>query len=226
MDNPANHLYHNQAPSVFLFNQIALLCVDLQYHDAAVGYGLMKGVQRDDPRFIYYFDRLEHLVLPNVKRMQAAFRRQNQEVIHVRIEALTKDGRDRSTAHKRIDCLVAKGSKEAEFLPEVAPQGDEIMISKTSSGVFNSTNIEYVLKNLGITQLVVVGVLTNECIETTVRDASDRGFITIVASDATAAFSEQLQEASLTNLHGTYTTVATTDAIIDKLVPVDEKNYA
>ena len=56
--------------------------------------------------------------------------------------------RDRSLEHKRLGLFAPPGSKLAEFIPAVAPQGDEIVIEKTASGVFISTNIEYILRNL------------------------------------------------------------------------------
>ena len=132
---------------------IALLCIDLQYLDAARGYGVF--TNETDPKvpsqsYDYYFDMLEATVLPNVNRLQELFRNHNLEVIHVRIQSLTQDGRDRSMAHKRLDLHAAPGSQEAEFLPEVAPHGDEMIINKTSSGVFASSNLYYVLKNLQI----------------------------------------------------------------------------
>ena len=95
-------------------------------------------------------------------------------------------GRDRSKGHKRLEVHAAPGSAEACFLEEVAPVGDEIVINKTASGVFSSTNLNYVLNNLGISSVYVVGVYTNECVETTVRDACDLGYlVTMVAGQFT-----------------------------------------
>jgi nicotinamidase-related amidase len=73
------------------------------------------------------------------------FRSYGLEVIHTRIQSLTQDGRDRSPGHKRLGLQAAPGSKESEYLPQVAPVGDEIVMNKTASGVFVSTNMEYVL---------------------------------------------------------------------------------
>jgi hypothetical protein len=98
-------------------------------------------------------------------------------VIFTVIESLTPDGRDRSLDHKISRLHFPKGSWEAEVIPELAPVGDEIVIPKTASGIFNATNVEYVLRNLGIEYLVVYGIMTDQCIESTVRDAADRGFL-------------------------------------------------
>lgn len=194
-------------------HRTALLVIDLQYLDAARGHGVFADVERSGvPAEAqgYYFTRLAETVLPNVQRLQGAFRENALEVIHTRIQSLTQDGRDRGPSHKRLGLLAAPGSKEAEFLPEVAPQGDEIVINKTASGVFTSTNMEYVLRNLGITGLFVAGVYTNECVSTSIRDASDLGFYTTLIDDACATVTPQLHEATVRTLRDRYTRVLTT----------------
>ena len=101
--------------------------------------------------------------------------RRGVEVIYTVIENLTRDGRDRSLDYKLSDFFIAKGSREARVLDAIAPGDDEIVIPKTSSSVFNSTNIDYLLRNLGVEDLVVTGFLTDQCIDHTVKDAADRG---------------------------------------------------
>ena len=132
-------------------NHTALLCIDLQYLDAAPGCGVFADVHKSGVPLEaqeYYFNRLDELVLPNVRALQDAFRQGELEVIHTRIQSLTRDGRDRGPSHKRLNLHAAPGTREAEFLEQVAPVGDEIIINKTASGVFTSTNIEYILRNL------------------------------------------------------------------------------
>src|SRR5699024_5659392 len=129
---------------------------------------------------------------------------------------LTQDGRDRSAGHKRLNLLAAPGSKEAEFLPQVAPQGDEIVINKTASGVFSSTNLNYILKNMGISELVVAGVYTNECVETTVRDACDLGYLVTLVEDACTTVTPELHRASIITLRNRYAQIATTEEVLEK----------
>lgn len=201
----------------------ALLCIDLQYLDAARGYGVFADAERSGVPIEaqeYYFDRLEHVVLPNVHRLQNAFRDNRLEVIHTRIQSLTQNGRDRGPGHKRLGLHAAPGSKEAEFLPEVAPRGDEIVIDKTASGVFNSTNIEYILRNLGITGLVVVGVYSNECVSTAIRDACDLGFYVTLVEDACATVTPELQQATITTMKDRYARVLTTQEVISEIKEV------
>lgn len=188
----------------------ALLCIDMQYLDAAEGHGLFAD-QGSSPipleQMRYYFDRLKETVLPNVHNLQNCFRYHGLEVIHVRIQSLTRDGRDRGKGHKRLELHAAPNSSDACFLEEVAPVGDEIVINKTASGVFSSTNIHYVLTNLGISSVYVVGVYTNECVETTVRDACDLGYLVTMVDDCCATVTPELHEASLQTLRDRYARV-------------------
>jgi len=149
--------------------------------------------------------------------LQDGFRANNLEVVHTRIQSLTRDGRDRGPGHKRLDLHAAPGSKEAEFLEQVAPQGDEIIINKTASGVFNATNIEYVLRNLGVTGLFIVGVYSNECVSTAIRDACDLGFYVTLISDATATVTPELQQATLTTMKDRYARVLSTKEALAEL---------
>jgi len=213
--DPLKNVYHesfveNPAHREFLLEgHTALLCIDLQYLDAAPGHGVFKDAEKSGvPHEAqeYYFRRLETLVLPNVRTLQDTFRALGLEVIHTRIQALTRNGRDRGKGHRRLGLHAAPGSREADFLEMVAPDQayDEIVINKTASGVFSSTNLHYVLKNMGIESLFVVGVYTNECVETTVRDACDLGYLVTLIDDACATVTPELQEASLATLRDRY----------------------
>lgn len=195
----------------------ALLCIDLQFLDAARGCGLFAGAEKSGvppAATEYYFERLETQVLPNVRKLQDIFRSKNLEVIHTRIQSLTQDGRDRGPGHKRLGLHAAPGSKDAEFIPIIAPVGDEIIINKTASGVFNSTNLEYVLRNMGITGLFVVGVYSNECVSTAIRDACDLGFHVTLIEDCCATVTPELQNATITTMKDRYARVLTTEQAV------------
>jgi nicotinamidase-related amidase len=204
-------------------HKTALLCIDMQYLDAARGHGVFAGagtMKMPIEAQEYYFEQLESKVLPNVARLQAAFRARQLEVIHTRIQSLTKDGRDRSPGHKRLGLHAPPGSREADFIDSVAPVGDEIIINKTASGVFNSTNLEYVLRNLDIDGLFVVGVYSNECVSTAIRDACDRGFYVTLIADGCATVTPELQNATITTMKDRYARVFTTDDAIAELQEV------
>ena len=167
----------------------------------------------------YLYDRISNLVIPNGRRLIASFRMARIEVIYTVIECLTIDGRDRSLDYKISGLFAAKGSSEAEVIDELAPLDNEIIIPKTSSSLFNSTNFDYVLRNLGIEYLVVMGILTDQCVETTVRDGCDRGYLMTVVEDACAADSNERHEESLIGIRG-YCRRRTTEDLVAEL-PTD-----
>ncbi len=180
----------------------ALLCIDVQYVDAHPDYGLgarAKTLGLHD-KLSYYWSRLDELVLPNMQRVLAAARKAGIEVIHVRVASQTVDGRDSTLRYKALGLKTPRDTKEAQILPEVAPEGDEIVVSKVTSSVFNSTNIDRVLRNMGIKNLIIMGVVTNGCVESSARSAAELDYGTIVVEDATAAMAPQLHEHSFLNM--------------------------
>lgn len=161
---------------------------------------------------------LRDTVLPNLRRLLDAFRAAGGEVIYTVMENLTEDGRDRSLDYKLSNFFIARGSWEAKVLDAVAPVGDEIVLPKTSSGVFNSTNIDYLLRNIGIDTLVVTGFLTDQCVDHTLRDAADRGFYPVCVSDACATHTEERHVNALAAFAG-YCRTLTTQELIGELFP-------
>lgn len=149
----------------------------------------------------------------NIARLLAAFRAARLEVIFTVIENLTEDGRDRSLDYKLSGLSVAKGSWEARMLPGLEPLGDEIVLPKTSSSVFNSTILDYLLRNIGIEDVFVAGFLTDQCVDHAVKDGADRGFYMTCVHDACAAETEARHEAALSCFRGYCRMLATADVL-------------
>ncbi len=190
----------------------ALLVVDLQrgFCDRALAEEL------GFPASEHYWQRLDSTVLPNAAKLVEGARSAGIEVIYTVIEALTRDGRDRSLDHKRSDFLIPRGSPGGHVMPALAPQGDEIVLPKTASGIFNATNIHYLLRNLEIERLAVFGVFTSQCVESAVRDAADRGYLVTMVADACATKSAEQEAASLAVMKG-YARIAETPELLDEM---------
>lgn len=188
----------------------AVLVIDLQkgeYHPEKI---------RGHPENAYLYERIRDVVIPNGQRLIAACRKAGLEIIYTTIECLTRDGRDRSLDYKVSGIFVPRGSWQAEVIDELRPEEDDIVIPKTSSSVFNSTNCEYVLRNLGIEYLVVMGILTDQCVESAVRDGCDRGFLMTLVDDACATHSAHRHREALHGFRG-YCRVRTTGELIEEL---------
>jgi len=182
----------------------ALLFIDVQNHAARRDGGAYTGLAEHefDRRYGYFFATMRDIAVPNMQRLQAACRQASIEVLYTVIESLTQDGRDRSLDYKISGIHVPKSARDARVIDEVAPAQDEIVIPKTSSSVFISTNIDYVLRNLGVRSLILAGILTDQCIDSAVREACDLGYLVTVATDACATHSAERHEWSLRNNRG------------------------
>jgi ureidoacrylate peracid hydrolase len=164
-------------------------------------------------RYDYFFQSLSSTVISNIQKIQAAFREAEMEVMYTVIESLTLDGRDRGLDYKITGFNVPKGSFDAQVIQDIRPEGDEIVIPKTSSSVFNSTNVDYVLRNLNCRHLVLCGVLTDQCVESAVRDACDLNYLVTLVPDACATLTEQRHHSSLQAIKGYCRQVNTMDLI-------------
>lgn len=194
----------------FTAGQTALLLVDMQR------IWLEPGADPADPHRdpdSHFYRRTAQETIPNQIRLLAAARANGVEVLHTIIQSLTEDGRDRSLDHKLTPIHIPPSMEEGLPVAPLAPVGDEIMLPKTSSGVFNSTNIHYLLRNLGIRHLVVAGVLTDQCVDMTVRDAADHGYLVTCVADACATRSQERHDTAL-RAFGGYCWVTDTDTVV------------
>ncbi len=184
----------------------ALLFVDVQNLNARPDGGIYKAQglvpESADEKYKYFFKRLDEIVIPNMQYLQSACRETGIEVLYTVIESLTKDGRDRSLDYKISGFNVPKGSWNAQVLDAIKPLDDEIVFSKTSSSVFISTNIHYILGNLGVKFLIISGMLTDQCISSTVRDACDLGYMVTLIPDACATYTRERHETSISHIGG------------------------
>ncbi|MGY9014621.1 MAG: cysteine hydrolase family protein [Rhodospirillales bacterium] len=193
--------YINDFNSPFLIRpqSSALVVVDLQYATGSLDHGLGK-MLREQGRLEeadYRFSRINNLVLPNTQRLLKAFRDASATVVYVTYGAEREDCSDVPLHIRRIVKATNNidGHKEHEIVSSIAPKSGEIVLNKVTMGAFGSTGIESRLRAMGVTEIVTVGVSTNNCVGMTAMEASDRGFGVVLVSDATGTCDEESQEA-------------------------------
>jgi biuret amidohydrolase len=180
----------------------ALLIIDMQKNGYCEDFGLGKIWLESMPeKARYWFSRLHDTVTPNIRSLLTFFRDNGLRVIFIRVGPFLADGSDmierrrlrEETSRRRLglDHIYYLGSPELQIIDELKPQSGELVIDKNSASAFNSTNIDQILRNLGIESLVITGVATNACVETTARDAADRGYKCILVDDACATIQGQ-----------------------------------
>ena len=199
----------------------ALVPVDLQYASGSREYGLgrLLAEQGRLGEADYRFDRIDELVVPNTYRLMESFRSAGARVIHVTLGCETPDFSDAPPSTKQFFMATRNtvGNREHEIIDRLKPRAGEMVVNKRTQGAFASSGIESVLRAMGIETIVVTGVSTNNCVETTAREASDRGFGVVMVSDATGTCSQEMQDATLKGFARLWGRVASTDEVIGEI---------
>ena len=200
----------------------ALVIIDVQYGCAHPDWGLGRRAKEQGvtDALDYYWDRVQRVLVPNIQLLIATARRIGIEIIHVHVASATADGRDMPGLFKTRN--VSWDSQEAQFLLEVAPHGDELVLSKTTSSAFDSTNIDMMLRNIGIRNLIMTGIETSGCVDSTVRSAAAKGYGMIVVEDACAAKAPQLHDVALLGYTHKFAVVKSTDEVVQLLEALED----
>ena len=219
-------LYYQGAPEpddpVLLPGKTALLVIDVQNtYLERPDPATLAGAELDRYHaWTPFHIRMHDTVIPSIRRLLDRFRAQRLEVIFARIACQTHDGRDRSLSQKKPgwnNLLLPKDEWASQLVPELAPVGDEIVVTKTTDSALTGTNLRLILANIGITHVVCAGIFTDQCVASTVRSLADESFDVIVVEDACAAASEELHRQELTIMNLIYCNVMSTDELLGYL---------
>ena len=173
----------------------ALLMIDIQNT-----YLEPKETPAENARWQPFFDRMRGTVIPNCARLIADARARGVEVIHARIACLKDNGRDRSLSQKKPGfnyLLLPKDRADGQIVAALAPEGDEIVITKTTDRALTGTNLRLILRNMGITDVICAGIFTDQCVSSTVRSLADESFGVLVVEDCCAAGTDDLHRREL-----------------------------
>jgi biuret amidohydrolase len=199
----------------------ALVVVDMQYASGSREHGLGAHLARQGQlgEAAYRFDRIDQLVVPNTQRLLAAWRTAGAPVIYVTLGAREADYSDAPgyLRHFFEVCHNHKGTRENEVVDALKPMPGEPVLLKNTMGAFASTPLAALFDELGVRTAVYVGVSTNNCVDTTAREASDRGYASIIVADATGTCSEAMQQAALDTFRRLSGRVVSTDEAIGEL---------
>jgi biuret amidohydrolase len=119
-----------------------------------------------------------------------------------------------------IGRILIRGEAGHAIIPELSPKPADVIVDKVGSGCFYGTEMEHVLRNQGVRNLIFVGVTTECCVHTSIREASDRGFDNLLLTDCTSGTTPELKEASIKLIRNPLTlfgTVGTSEALVQAL---------
>lgn len=189
-------------PFPFSFNRssIGLVIVDMQRDFIEPG-GFGASLGNDVSRL--------NAIIPNIQRLLTVFRRLNLPIIHTRechkpdLSDLPYAKRNRGGTGLKIGDLgpmgrlLVEGHPGASIIPELAPLPNEIVLDKPGKGAFCRTDFEKILNLQGLQHLVFAGVTTEVCVQTTMREANDRGYECLLATDATESYFPAFKKATI-----------------------------
>ena len=149
-----------------------------------------------------YFSSMAHPILPTLLQTIRLCRRASIPVIFTRHshKSTGPDGDHGMLAEWWNGDLIIDGTVEAELISELDRKQDDLVVEKNTYSAFRNTGLEEQLRERGVEEVIVTGVMTNLCCETTAREAFVRGFRVFFSTDATATSDEDLHEATLKNL--------------------------
>lgn len=209
----------------------ALMIVDMQHYCACPGEGIWalaheKGMAAE---LDYLYERIE-VVTRNLERLLIAAREQQVEVIHINGDMQVGD-RMRARAERAGRAMPDSGlhkelrqrsfPNDAEVIAPLRPLPNEIVIKKHGAGPFGLTGVDRVLRSLDIEFLIIGGAVTHQCVEMTIRGASDFGYKAIMVEDGTATLSEELQRNAMIALGDWFCKIRTTDEILSEILVPD-----
>jgi ureidoacrylate peracid hydrolase len=210
--------------------KLAMMIIDVQNYITQSKYsGVWTAAGGDD----YYYRRCEQTVLPNIATLIGLFRKIKRPVVYTRIASMNRNLSDVAGLTRKVLALETKdveGQNYHLYYDEVAsrideriqPDGNDIVICKTASGAFCSADTDSILRNNGISRLLVTGGLTDACLASTVREAFDRGYLCTVVEDACLTSSNDDHQSALLSLRKFFAWVTTAREVASLIIDAEQ----
>ena len=178
-------------------------------------------------------------IVPTTQMLLAGFRTLHLPIFHT-VEGHQPDLSDCPLAKRRrgkgqltigdpgpMGRVLVLGEPGNSIIPELAPQPGEYLIPKPGKGAFYHTDLEFLLQENSVTHLIIAGVTTEVCVQTTMREANDRGYECLLVEDATESYFPEFKQATLAMVRaqgGIIGWTATTDRVLKGLQAWRAKN--
>lgn len=205
----------------------ALIVIDMQPIGVSPGVGLVKSLESSVPGYTgHLVGRVRDEVVPAIARLREAFRHAGQGTIFMLFGSLAGDGSDirtstirhRSEQRRRAtgsSVLISRADPLSDVIAELRPAPDDLLITKTSMDSFVSTDLHERLQRRRVRSVVVTGVYTDACVESTARNAAELGYRVFVASDGCCAWRPEFHAHSLASLARYFARVEDSRTLVD-----------
>ncbi len=219
-------LYYDGAPEpddlILPPEETAVLVIDVQntYLERPDRASLPADEQRCYDLWTPFHERMHKSVIPNTAKMLKLARANAIECLFARIACHTDDGRDRSLSQKMPgwnNLLLPKNGKPSQLVDALQPEGDEIVVTKTTDSALTGTNLRLILHNLGIKHVICCGIFTDQCVSSTVRSLADESYGVVVLEDCCAAATDELHRKELEIINMIYCHVMSSGELIQMM---------
>jgi biuret amidohydrolase len=219
----------NQGPVGLDPRRTALLIVDMQRCFTEEAFPFTQVFEKLSPGAMKgYHARVREMVIPSIRKLLERFRSVDAPVVFTAVGTEIGDGRELPSWLRAFDELGLNvlgkriwpplNDPSWQIDPALAPLANEVVLNKLSAGTFATTGLEQRLRHQGVESVVVTGLSSDVCVATTSREAADRGFKTIMVSDACTTLSQEMHEASLETFNIAFGWVRTADEVIQLMV--------
>jgi len=206
----------------------ALIIIDMQKYQVEKDWTVFKTLDRISPGILDYFvEEVEKKVVPNLKKLIDFCHMVKVPIIYTKYSSFMVDGSDLPEPLQKQNKLAKQFLGEvpyphishpsSEIIDALKPVEEDLVLQKNTSGTFISTRLDSFLRNMGVKTLLVAGVVTHFCVESTAREAADYGFQTIIIDDCCAGWTSELHKKTLQTFELLYGYILSHEEIIERI---------
>ncbi len=160
------------------------------------------------------YDQRVKKVVGNAQKILEACRKKGYDIMHIKLGAQTSNPRHTAKINRKAEFIVPMDAERGKFFEEVKPAKEELVFPKTNGGAFAGTNLDFVLRNMDIDGIIVMGFLTDQCVLATTIYAGDVGYDVLLVEDACTGTTKENHDAVIRLARDVFLKVKSTDELL------------
>jgi len=196
----------------------ALLLIDMQKivsSEVLLKEALDAGLpEREVRRTLTEYNERVKKVVRNAQKILRTCREKGFDIVHVKLGAQTSNPRHTAKINRKVGFIVPMDAERGNFFEEVMPAKGELVIPKTNGGAFTGTNLDFVLRNMDIESIVIMGFLTDQCVLATAVHGADLGYDVLLVEDACTGTTKENHDAVVRFARDVFLKVRSTDELL------------
>lgn len=163
------------------------------------------------------YDQRVKKVVENAQKILQICRKKGYDIIHIKLGAQTSNPRHTAKINRKAEFIVPMDAERGKFFEEVKPIKGELVFPKTNGGAFTGTNLDFVLRNMDIESIIVMGFLTDQCVLATSIHGGDLGYDVLLVEDACTGTTQENHDAVVRLAREVFLKVKSTDEVLRTL---------